>query len=201
MDLQHNELASLASDSARASAPSRNAKSENARRQPGEESRSIEVDEDMAWQRRTWVIQRIGWLTMGGLVLTALTGVFGHGPVSWRQASDPAGLVRVEYERFERQYSEHTLRVDIAPHATAGDAIILRLNGAFLDAAEVKGIVPEPRGTRSVGSDVEYIFPVAQLGQPATIRFSLKLREAGSVKGEIGLNGREPARFTQFVYP
>ncbi len=64
----------------------------------------------MTWQRRTWTIQRIGWLAMGGLVLTALTGAFGYGPVSWQQASDPAGLVRVEFERFQRQGSEFTLR-------------------------------------------------------------------------------------------
>jgi hypothetical protein len=138
---------------------------------------------------------------MGGLVLTALTGVFGYGPVSWRQASDPAGLLRVEYERFQRQGSEFTLRVAIAPEATTGDSVPLRVNGAFLDAAEVKGITPEPREARSLGADVEYVFPMAQPGQAATIRFALKMREAGSHSAEIGLGGREPARFTQFVYP
>ncbi|MXQ10503.1 hypothetical protein [Microvirga makkahensis] len=192
-DIRHDELAITASDNPRANASDSSPKPQKAR--------SVEVDEDMAWQRRTWAVQRLGWLVMGGLVLIALTGVFGHGPVSWQQASDPAGLVRVEYERFERQFSERTLRVDIAPQATVGDALILRLNEAFLDAAEVKGIVPEPREARSVGSDVEYVFPVAQPGQPATIRFALKLRETGSHTAEIGLVGREPARFTQFVYP
>jgi hypothetical protein len=155
----------------------------------------------MAWQRRTWVIQRLGWLVLGGLVLTALTGAFGYGPVSWRQASDPAGLLRVEFERFQRQGSEFTLRVDIAPEATTHDAAVLRVSGSFLDAVEVKGIVPEPREERSSGSDVEYVVPVAQPGRAATIRFALKMREIGSHTAEIGLGGREPARFTQFVYP
>jgi hypothetical protein len=201
MKPRHDELASLASDHARASVAGRTAKPENARRQPGEEPRSIEVDEDLAWQRRTWTIQRFGWFAMGGLVLTALTGVFGYGPVSWQQASDTAGLVRVEYERFQRQGSEFTLRVDLAPEATPHDAVPLRVSGSFLDAVEVKGIVPEPREARSLGGDVEYVFPPAQPGQPATIRFALKLREVGFHTAEIGLNGREPARFTQFVYP
>jgi hypothetical protein len=103
----------------------------------------------MAWQWRTWAIQRIGWVAMGVLVLTALTGVFGYGVLSWQQASDPAGLVRIEYERFQRQGSEFTLRVDIEPEATTGDAVPLRVSGSFLDAVEVKGIVPEPRGPRA----------------------------------------------------
>jgi hypothetical protein len=155
----------------------------------------------MAWQRRTWAIQRLGWLAMGGLVLTALTGVFGYGPVSWQQASDPAGLLRVEYERFQRQGSEFTLRVDVAPEATAENSIPLRVSGTFLDAVEVNGIVPEPREARSLGGDVEYVFPMAQPSRAATIRLALKLREVGSHSAEIGLGGREPARFTQFVYP
>ena len=192
-DIRHDELAITASDNRRANAPDSSPKPQK--------TRSIEVDEDMAWQRRTWIIQRIGWLAMGGLVLIALSGVFGHGPVSWRQASDPAGLVRVEYERFERQLSEHSLKVEIAPGATTGDAVSLRLNGAFLDAAEVQEIVPRPQEERSAGQDVEYVFPVAQPDQPATIRFTLKLREVGTIRAEIGLSGREPARFTQFVYP
>jgi hypothetical protein len=136
-----------------------------------------------------------------GLVLTALTGAFGYGPLSWQQASDPAGLVRVEYERFQRQGSEFTLRVDIAPQATTENVLSLRVSGTFLDAVEVKGIVPESREARSLGGDVEYVFPVVQPGQPATIRFALKMREVGSHSAEIGLGGREPARFTQFVYP
>ncbi|MBM1171521.1 hypothetical protein [Microvirga arabica] len=201
MKPRHDELASLASDNARVSAVNRNAKPENARRQPGEDPRSIEVDEDMAWQRRTWTIQRFGWFAMGGLVLTALTGVFGYGPVSWQEASDPVGLVRIEYERFQRQGSEFTLRVDVAPEATAENAIPLRVSGTFLDAVEVKGIAPEPREARSLGGDVEYVFPLAQPGQPVTIRFALKLREVGSHSAEIRLSGREPARLSQFIYP
>lgn len=201
MKPRHDELASLASDHARASVPGRNTKPENTRCQPGGETRSIGVDEDMAWQRRTWAVQRIGWLAMGGLVLATLSGVFGYGPVSWQEASDPAGLLRVEYERFQRQGSEFTLRVDVATQAAADNAVPLRVSGSFLDAVEVRGIVPEPREARSFGADVEYVFPVAQPGQPTTIRFTLKLREVGSYAAEIGLSGRDPARFTQFVYP
>jgi hypothetical protein len=201
MDMPQDELAATASDNARASAPSRSPSPGNGRHQPGEAPHRIEVDEDMAWQRRTWAIQRIGWFAMGVLVLTALTGVFGYGVLSWQQASDPAGLVRIEYERFQRQGSEFTLRVDIEPEATTGDAVPLRVSGSFLDAVEVKGIVPEPREAKSLGSDVEYVFPVAQPGQPATIRFALKMREVGSHSAGISLGGREPARFIQFVYP
>jgi hypothetical protein len=199
--MPHDELAATASDDARASVPSRTPKPGNGRDQPGEAPRPMEVDEDMAWQRRTWAIQRIGWCAMGGLVLTALTGVFGYGLLSWEQASDPAGLLRVEYERFQRQGAEFTLRVDVAPEATTHDAVPLRVSGTFLDAVEVKGIVPEPREARSLGGDVEYVFPMAQPSRAATIRLALKLREVGSHSAEIGLGGREPARFTQFVYP
>lgn len=44
--------------------------------------RSLQIREDPAFQHRQWRVQRVGWLTIGLLLVLALAGVFGKGPAS-----------------------------------------------------------------------------------------------------------------------
>jgi hypothetical protein len=37
----------------------------------------VEINQDLDFQRRCWTVQRIGWIVMAVLVLSALLGVFG----------------------------------------------------------------------------------------------------------------------------
>ena len=61
----------------------------------------LEVDEDLPFQRRAWVAQRIGWVLMALFVLAAAVGLLGAGPLSHARIDVP-GLMTLEYERFAR---------------------------------------------------------------------------------------------------
>ena len=63
-------------------------------------SRQYPVQEDMAFQRRMWIVQRIGWALLGVISLAALCGLFGNGVLSKRTAT--GAEMSIEYERFER---------------------------------------------------------------------------------------------------
>ncbi len=56
-----------------------------------------------AFQRREWLVQRIGWTLLAACLAAACVGVFGDGPVA-RQTSG-AGEVHVELDRFARRHS------------------------------------------------------------------------------------------------
>jgi hypothetical protein len=45
-------------------------------------SSQFQIDEDLNFQRREWKIQRAGWVTMALVIIAALLGVFGAGPLS-----------------------------------------------------------------------------------------------------------------------
>ena len=49
-------------------------------------SRLYPVREDMRFQRRSWMVERAGWLVLTAIALAALTGVFGNGPLSTARA-------------------------------------------------------------------------------------------------------------------
>jgi hypothetical protein len=167
------------------------------------ESRSLQVAEDMRFQRRTWAVERVAWALMALLVLAAAAGLLATGPLSTAEASDEAGLVRVRYERFARLGAPSTLRVELAPGATSSSSTVaLELGRSLAEAIQVERVQPEPLRERAGGDGGLVLeFGVAEPGRPALVRIFAKREEIGLVEGEVGLAGRPRVRFTQFVYP
>lgn len=77
--------------------------------------------EDPATVQTEWRVQRVGWVVLAGIVVAALAGVFGAGPLSWTSASaDDASLV-VKYSRFAREGGAISLEVHVpAERSTEG---------------------------------------------------------------------------------
>lgn len=71
------------------------------------------VGEDPVFQRRVWIMQRIGWAAMAGLVLLGLAGGLGDGPLSAAEAASPDGALRIRHDTVARQDSATHWRVTI----------------------------------------------------------------------------------------
>jgi hypothetical protein len=160
-----------------------------------------EVAEDIVFQERTWAVQRMGWWAMALLIAAALAGLFATGPLSSAETRDGTGALTVGYDRFQRHATPSSLRLHLGRELTAADAVAVHINSALADAVEVERMVPRPQHAKLTASGVEYTFAVAEPGRPASIRFILAPSAVGLLRAEIGLTGREPARFTVFVYP
>ena len=59
----------------------------------------LQLEEDASFRRRAWAVQRAGWALMALLLLGAILGLLGSGPLSTATADVP-GLMRIEYQRF-----------------------------------------------------------------------------------------------------
>ena len=163
---------------------------------------SLQISEDMRFQRRSWVAERIAWMVMVAVLIAALLGLFSTGLLSSAEARDEAGLVRVEYQRFLRHLAPTTIRVRIAPDAGASDTVSLRVGRSFARAMQIEQIRPEPQQALTDKDGLILVFRMGEAGGPGLIHFSIKPNEpARIVRGEIGLLGRQPARLTQFIYP
>src|SRR4029079_12532418 len=64
------------------------------------QSRNYPIKEDMDFQRRSWTVERAGWLILGVVMVAALVGLFGYGPVS--KAHLNGNDLKLSYERFQR---------------------------------------------------------------------------------------------------
>ena len=45
-------------------------------------NQELQIEQDMGFQRTEWVVQRAGWVGMALLILAALVGLLGRGPLS-----------------------------------------------------------------------------------------------------------------------
>lgn len=159
-------------------------------------SRQVPVREDMRFQRRSWIVERIGWSVLVLLALIGVSGAFGTGPLAWQTAS--SGSLSVEYERFQRATRLAQYTFNVRPQTEP--ELRLHLSGDFQRNFEISKIQPEP--TRSaVGDDgMDLIFP-ADGANAARIVIWAHSRRYGT--SEITARAGEEAAvsFWVFVYP
>ena len=163
-----------------------------------EKKSDFEVDQDLEFQRRDWAFERTGWIGMLVVVLAALAGLMGHGPLS--QARVASGDLTMEYSRFERHGAPSTLTV-LVPRAAADTSVQLWLSRGFLDGILFDRVIPEAAEERAAPGGTIYDFLVTPGTDTARIIFHYTPLAIGTRSIQIGRAGRETVRRSQFVYP
>lgn len=161
------------------------------------DSRRYPIAEDMALQCRVWRFERIGWWSLGLIVLLALLGLFSRGPLSRAERATPGGELVLRYQRFERQSAPTELRVQLI--AARGGRIWLVLGGDFLRSFAVEGIQPPPAAARSEGAGLALAFETGGAGR-AEVHLALRPKRIGPSRSVAAVAGRS-LRFGQFIYP
>lgn len=160
----------------------------------------LQIEEDQQFQEREWKVERAGWLVMGLVILLALLGLFGRGPLSQAAVSGPQGY-EVDYERFARYQSPVDLRVLLPQQAISEGEARFWIERQYLEAFEIEKIVPEPDSVEIGPERVIYTFPAAATGQQVVIRLDLRPKRSGLVRGRTGWGEANPLAFTQLIYP
>jgi hypothetical protein len=159
----------------------------------------LEIDTDMHFQRRSWVVQRCGWVVFTLIILGALMGLFGPGPISNTTIGD--ARLRVEYERFGRLQDSMALVIYVGPGVAQNGAIRLSVDRQYLHGIEVRHVIPDPQLVESDGDQLIYIFHAVNPDQPISITFHVDPEKIGLLTGWIGLDGGPTLEFSQFIYP
>jgi hypothetical protein len=161
----------------------------------------LELDQDLMFQEREWTIQRIGWVTMMLIIVAALLGLFGTGPLSAATAGDAAGPIAVEYQRFVRHDGRTTLKIRVDSRQGAEGQAEVWLAADYVDGVEIQHVSPEPQEVRADGDRQIYVFAVADPARPVEVSFSLKPRRIGRLPGEAGIPDGTEVTFNQISYP
>jgi hypothetical protein len=164
-------------------------------------TRDLEIDQDIEFQRRSWRVQRIGWVAMVILVGLGLVGGLGSGPLS-RQVLVVPGVLHLDYKRLTRYQSPEKLIVRLQSAAISGREVGLWIDREYLDASKVETVTPPPIHVESGADRLVYFFRLARTGEPAAISFLLHSEHLGPVAGRIGIVDSDASiSFRQFVYP
>ena len=161
----------------------------------------IEVDQDLDFQRRDWRAQRVGRIAMGALVVAALFGAFGDGPLSSARVRSSDGLLQVDYDRIVRHSASQRLQVHVGPR-TPGDSVVdLWIAQDYMHGLKVGEISPEPVQTRAGDQRLIYRFHLADPSRAADVVFQVDADRLWSRRGAIGLVNGDSVPLRQFVLP
>jgi len=167
----------------------------------GEPDYTPDIDQDLAFSRREWRVERVGWVVIALLVLAGLLGLLGRGPLTEKVAQDAAGQAWVEYYSIDHAGASSELRLHVERGVVAADQVWLTLNAAYLDRIEIESIAPEPAAQQRAEDGIVFGFYLIEPGQPVDLSLQYHFIEYGRATGEIRIEGGPQLSFSQFVLP
>lgn len=161
---------------------------------------SVEVNQDLDFQRRQWTVQRIGWGAMALVVVLAGVGLFGNGPLAGTTARSNDGAYEVEYARFVRHRSPSSIRIVLQQGAVASE-VRIAIHRDYADGMQIEEVYPEPESVETGGNEIVYTFRLAAEATAATVVFSVLYEDVWRNGGTIAVEGHPPVRLSQFIFP
>lgn len=166
----------------------------------GAGTRGLDVGEDLSFQRRAWRFQRVGWVVLAVILVVALLGGLGDGPLSDATRATGDGVLQVQYQRIERHRSPASVVVRVRT-AAGDDTVRLWMDASFAHAQQFNTIHPEPESVATGGDRLVYEFAVAPGDTDVTVSFESQCEAIGPLRGEVGLVDGPSLSFRQFVMP
>ncbi len=161
----------------------------------------LELPQDMAFQEREWIAQRIGWTAMLVISIVALTGLLGAGPLSQATAGDDRRSFQVTFPRFAHVETPAELTIQLQAGAATSNEARIWLSRAYLQDNEVRQIVPPPHHVEAGADRLTFVFQLSDPAQESAFTFFIEPQQIGANAGEAGIDGGATVRFRQFVYP
>ncbi len=162
---------------------------------------SLEVSEDIEFEKRSWFWERVGQTVVMILILAALAGLFGGGPLSTARAVSPSGSLIVEHPRFTRNQSAYKLVIQVAPTAVRDGALELWIDEALARALTINSISPTPEATRLGSGRLHLRFRASPDESLAPITVHATADAIGRERGQLGLTDGEHVDVSSFIYP
>lgn len=159
----------------------------------------LEIEYEPRFQRGSWRVERAAWLTIAALIIAALSGLFGDGPLSHAESTDAARTLRVGYERIARLNAP--LRLQMRVLAPPVGELRVWVSRAYLDHTQVESITPPPERVAVSADQLIYFFRVTDAAAPLDIDFHLTAEQAGQLHGQAGMESGAPVSFQSFIFP
>jgi hypothetical protein len=161
----------------------------------------LDIVQDLEFQRRGWRVQRLSWMGMGLIVLGALAGLFGSGPLSQGKVSSPNDSLQLEYDRFGRFQAPAKLKIILGAGTEQDGQVKVWLSRSYLETAEVQQVTPQPESVEASPDRLTYVFRTTALDRPTAVTFHLEPEQIGFQTGQIGVFSGQTLKFNQLIYP
>ena len=167
--------------------------------QPGvPRSQEATVGENLAFQKREWVFQRLGWVALLLLIVASGVGLLGPGMASRSTSTEPSSGLQIEHYRLVHRQAP----VDITARLEQSNAEeqSIWIGAGLLERMTIESMVPEPIRVEADSEGSRFVIATTP-GAPASFRLSVRYERCGTAKGRIGRNAAESLDLETFVYP
>jgi hypothetical protein len=162
------------------------------------DSRSYPIREDMAFQRRSWLLERIGWSLLSIVLIAAIAGLFFHGPASYTRVHNADNSLSVHYERFAHKTAMTYFTIRVA--APVSGEIPIRLSPAFTEAHNIESMQPPPVRASGGTYGLEFVFTRSGAGDVA-VHIAARPKRFGTMSLTLEAEGRGALKVFQLIYP
>jgi hypothetical protein len=159
----------------------------------------VAVGEDLAFQRKWWVFERLVWSFFFILVVCDLLGLFGQGWLANAKASLPDGALSIEYERVERATTPSTMRLEFGPAAIQNGQVRVYVSNSVVEGLGAQRISPEPAVSKVGDGGLTYTFAATR--SPAEVQIQLQPTAPGPQHFRVQLAHEPPLDLNVFVVP
>lgn len=142
----------------------------------------LPIHEDMRFQTRSWMAERIGWGILILFVVLALLGVFSNGVLSSARAEREGVPLTIDYERFQRKTALTRFAIHLPRQGQ--DEIWLQFNRALQATYEVESIQPPPARATTNASGIGLFFDTYD-GEDLLVVIWARPRHFGAVTLEV----------------
>jgi hypothetical protein len=163
----------------------------------------LEIDQDMRHQERAYIVKRVMMLSLFVILILALAGFTGDGPVS-KEVAGSSSDVLVVTQKFARY--ESPLKVDLLVNTmslnTADSMLDISFPNTYIHNFRIQSVLPEPDHTEISHNSVIYRFNIKDPGEAQRIVFHLRpCTFFKKVEGTIRVGERSEVRLKHFIYP
>lgn len=156
--------------------------------------------------RAHWTVQRVFWAMLALILVAALLGAFGGGPLSTATSSASMNGVTVdlEYQRWTRSRSPQSFHLTIQAPDAGAESVSVLLPPELRDRMRMEEIVPEPESSSTGPDGTLYTWSVDDWSGPVRVRLDYQSLESFLQKDELLVivgDREQRLSFTQWIFP
>lgn len=146
-------------------------------------------------------MQRIGWGVFAALIVAALAGLLGSGPLSSTTVGAPESGLQITYERFARRHAPTAIEIRADRRLAQGGELSLALSGDAVRGMELPSSMPPPEGASVVPDGIVLHFRTDDRPGELTVVLHAKPQQAGIMGSRVTVIGGPAQAISQWVYP
>ena len=121
----------------------------------------VAVGEDLRFQRKWWMVERIVWILFLLIIIADLLGAFGREWLAKAHTIAPDKSLEIAYESVERFHAPSILTIKASPTAVQNGMLQLWVSQSIVKSLGKERVIPQPQSSAIGDQGILYTFPAS----------------------------------------